>query len=699
MTDVMLFAVLPYAALALAVAGLAWRLSGRGAPVTAQSSQLLESRALLAGSVPWHGAILVVLAAHAAATLFPATWGRIWGGPARLLALETAGLALGLTALAGALVLLVRRLAVPRVRAASRPLDVVVIALLVAQVALGVQIALTMRWGSVWYLHTAAPWLRSLVALDPQTGTAAVLPGAVRLHAVLAFTLLALLPFSRLVHVAVLPVRYAFGRRGTTRWVAAPEGVAIPRPPGAALRARAGATEPLAVWAPEDARFWARTGKAVAARNLWISIAALFLSFSVWMVWSMVVVRLPDAGFRLDTNALFWLAALPGLSGATLRVFYSFAVPVFGGRLWTTLTTASLLLPAIGMGIAVQDPATPYAVLLALAALCGLGGGNFASSMANISFFFPKASKGTALGLNAGLGNLGVSAMQLVVPLAIAAGLFGALGGEPQRVARAGVTSSLWLQNAGFVWVPFVALATAAAWLGMDDVASARASFRDQAGIFRRRHTWILSWLYLGTFGSFIGLSAGLPLLAKSQFPGVDPAAYAFLGPLVGALSRPVGGWLADRVGGARVTLWTFGVMIVAALAAAAALPRGGAPGSFAAFLAAFVVLFAGSGIGNGSIYRMIPVVFLSLHGAEPGSAAPGQAAAQRAAATESAAVVGFASAVAAYGAFLVPKAFGTSLGLTGGYGAALVSFVAFYATCVALGFWFYGRRGAPIPC
>ena len=191
-------------------------------------------------------------------------------------------------------------------------------------------------------------------------------------------------------------------------------------------------------WRPEDPAFWAETGRKIANRNLWISIPALLLSFCVWMVWSVVVNKLPAIGFDYSTEALFWLAALPGLSGATLRIFYSFMIPIFGGRLWTTLSTASLLLPALGIGFAVQNSDTPYAVFLILALLCGFGGGNFASSMANIAYFFPRNQKGNALALNAGLGNLGVSVMQFLVPLAITAGVFGALGGEPQTLDEGG---------------------------------------------------------------------------------------------------------------------------------------------------------------------------------------------------------------------------------------------------------------------
>jgi NNP family nitrate/nitrite transporter-like MFS transporter len=699
MTDLVLFAVVPYVAVALAAAGLVLRHAGAGAPITARSSQVLEARLLHFGAIPWHLAILAILGAHVFAALAPGVMGRVLGDPLRLRVMEVTGLALAGWALVAGGILLWRRLAVPRVRAVTTVMDVVVLALLVAQVGLGVYVTLSLRWGSVWYLHTAVPWLRSLASLSPEPQYASVLPLAVKAHVVLAFVLVALIPFSRLAHVVSFPLRFAGGVRGRTVWSSAPAGVTLRRPAGAVLRSRALEPQVLSVWDPENAEAWARSGEAIARRNLWISIFALFLAFCVWMVWSVVVVRLPDVGFRLDTGQLFWLAALPGLSGATLRIFYSFAVQIFGGRLWTTVTTASLLVPAIGIGIAVQDPTTPYPVLLGLALLAGLGGANFASSMANIGFFFPGARKGTALGLNGGLGNLGVSGMQLVVPLAITAGVFGAWGGVPQVVVKGGVQQNLWLQNAGFVWVPFIVVATALAWLGMDDVASARASFREQARIFRRRHTWLVSALYLGTFGSFIGFSAALPLLVKGSFPGVDPVRYAFLGPLVGALFRPVGGWLADRVGGARVTLWNFVAMAGLALLALAFLPQGGEPGRFAPFLGSFVLLFAATGIGNGSTYRMIPAIFGTIHRAPEGAGPAAAAAAKRSAATEAAAVAGFASAVAAYGAFFVPKAFGTSLAVTGGPAAAIVGFVAYYVLAIAVTAWAYARKGSGFSC
>jgi NNP family nitrate/nitrite transporter-like MFS transporter len=442
-------------------------------------------------------------------------------------------------------------------------------------------------------------------------------------------------------------------------------------------------------WRPDDDAFWQSRGRRIARRNLWISIPALLLAFSVWMVWSVVVAKLPSIGFSYTTDQLFWLAALPGLSGATLRIFYSFMVPIFGGRLWTTLTTASLLIPAFGIGYAVQNPQTPYLIFLVLALLCGFGGGNFASSMANISFFFPRKEKGNALALNAGLGNLGVSVMQFVVPLVITAGVFGAIGGDGQTVAAGG---NLWLQNAGFVWVPFLIVSTVAAWFGMNDIASARASFSEQAVIFTRTHNWIMCWLYTGTFGSFIGYSAGFPLLAKTQFPDVDSLKFVFLGPLVGALSRAATGWISDRFGGGRVTFWTFLLMIAAVAGVLFFLGIKEQPAAFWGFFAMFMVLFFATGVGNASTFQMIPVIMRK----EVDRLLPAESPASRMrhSEKESAAIIGFTSAIAAYGAFFIPKSYGTSISMTGGPEMALWGFMIFYVTCALLTWFVYTRRG-----
>ena len=460
------------------------------------------------------------------------------------------------------------------------------------------------------------------------------------------------------------------------------------------------ANRALSQWLAEDPVFWEDQGRAIANRNLWLSIPALLLAFAVWMMWSVVVVNLPSIGFQFDTDQLFWLAALPALCGATLRIFYSCMVPIFGGRRWTAISTASLLLPTLGIGVAVQNPDTPYSSFVILALLCGLGGGNFASSMANINFFFPKAHKGIALGLNAGLGNLGVSVVQFVVPLVITTDIFGAFGGEAQTWMQLNESKSMWLQNAGYIWAPFIALAALAAWFGMNDLASARASFSDQAVIFKRKHNWLMCWLYLGTFGSFIGYSAGFPLLIKSQFPEVHALSYAFLGPLVGALIRPVGGWLSDMVGGATVTLWNFIAMTAAVLGVLFFLPSGPSGGNFYGFLAMFMLLFATSGIGNGSTFRMIPLIFLTEQQRQAKDRGPAAAAqALKNANQEAAAVLGFSSAIGAYGGFFIPKSFGTSIALNGGPEAALYGFIIFYLSCIATTWWYYTRKQAEMPC
>ena len=474
--------------------------------------------------------------------------------------------------------------------------------------------------------------------------------------------------------------------------------------PGAARKGRL-----LTLWTPEDKQFWEREGEAVAKLNLWISVPALFVAFAIWQVWSVVAVNLPNLGFKYSTNQLFWLAAAPALSGATLRIFYSFMVPIFGGRRWTALSTASLLIPAIGIGMAVQDPTTSYPTMLILALLCGLGGGNFSSSMANISFFFPKERKGSALGVNAGLGNLGVSVVQFLSPLVITLGIFGIFGGEPQSMMRNGTQQLVWAQNAAFIWVPWIAVVSIAAWFGMHDIADARASFAAQAAIFRRKHNWIMCLLYLGTFGSFIGFAAGFPLLMKSQFPAINPLAYAWLGPLVGAVIRPFGGWLADKLGGARVTLWNFLAMALGVLGVLYFLPKGTgghvmpfgpAQGSFMGFFLMFLVLFFTTGIGNGSTFRMIPVIFLNQKlNALRGNDDAAQAQAIKDGNTEGAAAVGFAGALGAYGGFFIPKSYGSSIAATGGPEFALWMFAVFYVVCIVITWWYYARKNAEMPC
>jgi NNP family nitrate/nitrite transporter-like MFS transporter len=442
---------------------------------------------------------------------------------------------------------------------------------------------------------------------------------------------------------------------------------------------------PLAYWDPEDRAFWSREGASIARRNLAVSATALALSFAVWMLWSVVVVQLPHAGFRFTTEQLFWLAAVPGLAGGTLRLLFAFLVPIFGGRVWTVVSTLLLLVPCVGLGIAVQDPATGFPTFLLLALAAGIGGGNFASSMANISFFFPADRKGFALGVNAGVGNLGIALAQFVLPLAVALPLLGMLAGGPQAFADTGGAREVWLQNAGFVWVPAILFVALLAWLRMDDVDAVRASLGDQAGVVLRRETWILAWLYLGTFGSYIGFAAGFPLVAETQFAGADATPYAFAGPLLAALARPIGGLLADRYGGARIAIGCFVAMAVAIVAMLVG------SGAYGPFLAWFAVLFVASGVGNGAVFQLIPAVFAGLHAAKHADAET----AVRAAAIEAAAALGLASGIAAFGGFFIPKAYGTAVATTGGTGAALLLFFVFYLSCIAAAWWFRAS-GAP---
>jgi NNP family nitrate/nitrite transporter-like MFS transporter len=409
---------------------------------------------------------------------------------------------------------------------------------------------------------------------------------------------------------------------------------------------------------------------------------------------------LPRVGFQFTTGELFWLAAAPGLSGAALRLLYSFVVPVFGGRNWAIFSTASLLIPTLWMSLAVQDPGTDYVVFVVIALLCGLGGGNFSASMANISFFFPRRMQGTALGWNAGVGNLGVGVVQAVVPLVIYAGAFTILGGEAQTHVDGDVVSKVWLQNAGFAWIPFILAATIAVALSQNNIREARATFSEQGVIFRRKHAWLLAWLYTGTFGSFIGLSAAFPILLYALFPQSETIRWAFVGPLLGALIRPLGGWLSDRIGGAKVTFWNFAVMLAAAIGVLLSLPSGSGGSEVTWFFAAFMLLFITTGVGNGSVFHVVPNVFLTLHkrgfegkdqAAQDASISEGE--------IEASVALGFTASVAALGLFFIPAVVAISIDATGTPRLALFVFISFYVTCLFVTWWWYRRRGAEARC
>lgn len=445
----------------------------------------------------------------------------------------------------------------------------------------------------------------------------------------------------------------------------------------------------LSDWRPENPAFWENKGKGIARRNLWISVSCLLLAFCVWMLFSAVAVNLNKIGFNFTTDQLFLLTALPSLSGAILRVPYSFMVPLFGGRKWTVLSTVILIIPCAWLGFAVQNPATPFGVFMLIALLCGFAGANFASSMGNISFFFPKARQGSALGINGGLGNLGVSVMQLIAPLVIFLPIFTFLGvrGVPQPDG-----SLLALTNAAWIWVPLLAVATLAAWFGMNDIGSSKASVVSQLPVLKRLHLWLLSLLYLATFGSFIGFSAGFAMLAKTQFPDVNILQLAFFGPFIGALARSAGGVISDKFGGVRVTLINFIFMALFTALLFLTLPGSGA-GSFSAFYLVFMGLFLTAGLGSGSTFQMIAVIFrqITLYNVKLRGGSDEQA--QREAVTDTAAALGFISAIGAVGGFFIPKAFGTSLALSGSPVGAMKIFLLFYIACVLLTWLVYGRR------
>lgn len=510
-------------------------------------------------------------------------------------------------------------------------------------------------------------------------------------------------------------------------------------------------------WDVEDEDFWQRTGRRIATRNLLISIPCLLLAFAIWLVWSVIIVQMETLGFAFSTDQLYTLPAIAGLSGATLRIPNSFLIAISGGRNVIGVTTAFLLLACFGTGIALQDPNTPFVAFAVLAAMTGVGGGAFASSMSNISFFFPKRVQGLSLGLNAGLGNIGVSIMQVLSPFVMTFALFGALGGEAHVLPEEAGGGKLWLQNGALVWVPLTLAFTLAAFVWMNNlpmhrvgaapaaigkvvwlkvmgfagagigvtlllfvdvgipdlvqvfVALAititltvvlmrylspkpvREGLSKQFVIFRKKHNWTMTWLYTMTFGSFIGYSAAFPKLIQDVFgrlpdgsvnPGApNPLAYAWLGPLVGSLARPAGGWLSDKLGGARVTQWITVLIIGAAIALGIVVSRAGAASTpetyWGAFFWLFMVLFIGTGIGNGSTFRMVPIIF------EPELAGP---------------VLGWISAVAAYGAFLIPKIFGTQI-QAGAPQYALYGFATYYVTCLAVNWWYYARRDAEAPC
>ena len=480
-------------------------------------------------------------------------------------------------------------------------------------------------------------------------------------------------------------------------------------------------------WEPEDPEFWDSTGRAVAKRNLIWSIFAEHLGFSVWLLWSVSAALLMKMGFQFTPQQLFVLVAVPNLVGSLIRLPYTFAVPKFGGRNWTVFSACALLLPTSLFAIFVQRPETPYWVFLLIAATAGLGGGNFASSMANINFFYPARLKGSALGLNAAGGNLGVSIIQFFLPIVVGAG--GAFG-----LVKAG--EAVNLSRAGWLYAGLAFIAAAAALLFMNNLSAAYSTPKEQMAVVKYKHTWVMSFLYIGTFGSFIGYSAAMPLLIKLNFfrapvpsesIGINFAYYAFLGALVGSIARPFGGWMADKWGGAKVTLWTFVSMIVGTLTVIYTLtllkPVPMAPpeklaawakdpstfpgftpevveavnhnsGIFPYFLLAFLFVFAATGIGNGSTYRMIPHIWKAQAEAKTAEGTVERYAALAKSTKEASAVIGIAGSIGAIGGFLIPMTFGAPwvTDPVASCKTAFAIFTVFYVVCLAVT-WFVYRR------
>jgi len=436
----------------------------------------------------------------------------------------------------------------------------------------------------------------------------------------------------------------------------------------------------LSQWLPEESAFWSKTGKRIAWITLAITTFNLLLAFATWFMVSAIVVRLEGIGFPYDTTQLFWLTAMPGLAAGTFRIAHMFLIPMIGSRLTITVATLSLLIPCIGWGFAVQNPSTPYGVMLLLAFLAGIGGGNFSSFMPSTSLFFPKRLQGTALGIQAGVGNLGVSIVQFLVPWVISAGILGSLAGGTQTLTRATGGVEIYLQNAAFLWNPLIVAGALLAWLLLRNVP-VHASFSQQLDIFKEKHNWVMTSLYIMTFGSFSGFAAIFPLLIKKLYGGFengpDALTYAFLGPLVGSLARVGFGPISDRFGGARVTQ----ISAIGMLACAVGVTFFTEPtslGQFPGFLSCMLGLFFFSGVGNASTFKQIPAIF-------PPRQAGG--------------VIGWTAAIAAYGPFLFSVLILWVFEATGKPTCFFYAIAVFYVCNLGLNWWYYARAGAERPC
>lgn len=438
----------------------------------------------------------------------------------------------------------------------------------------------------------------------------------------------------------------------------------------------------LKVWEPENPEFWKKTGRRIAWRTLFITTVGLVFSFATWFVVSAIVVRLPGVGFSFTSPQLFWLAAMPGLAGGTLRILHTFLVPLYGTRHVLAFSALVKIIPCLGLGLAVMNPATPFWVFMVFALFAGFGGGDFSSHMPSTSLFFPKRLQGTALGIQAGIGNFGVSLTQFVTPWIIGFALFGSFAGDPQIFTK--TNSSIWLQNAAFWYIPFLIAGVFICW-NFSSSVPVKAPIREQLDIFRNKHTWFCTVTYLMTFGSFAGLSAVFPLLIKGiygDFPGApDPLKYAFLGPLIGSTARVLFGPVADKIGGAILTQITgFGLIAGCLILVFGGLLTPDSLDTFPYFVATMLGLFFFSGMGNASTFRQFPIIF----GHSPRQAAG---------------VLGWTAAIAAYGPFIFSALIGGVIAMTGNATGFFAGWGAFCVAATLINWWFYTRKGCEKPC
>ncbi|MDZ4230337.1 MAG: MFS transporter [Dehalococcoidales bacterium] len=437
-------------------------------------------------------------------------------------------------------------------------------------------------------------------------------------------------------------------------------------------------------WEPEDSQFWKETGGKIAWRTLTITTLALVLSFATWFLMSALVVRLPSIGFQYNEMQLFWLAAMPGLAGGTFRILHTFLIPIFGTRHVITIATLLKLFPVVGIGLAVMNPQTPFWLFLALAFSAGLGGGDFSSHMPSTSLFFPKRRLGTALGIQAGIGNFGVTITQFVTPWIIGVAAFGAVVGGSQVFTKGEVTSNVWLQNAAFVYAPLLMVMGILAWIFLRSVP-VRASFKEQLDIFKSKHTWFCTITYVMTFGSFSGFSATFPLLIATVYGGFpdapDPLKFAFLGPLVGSVMRVVMGPVSDKFGGAILTTLSGIVMLASGLLMAlTGLLTPTSVAQFPMFVIFMLVIFTASGMGNASTFRQYPVIF--AHSPRQGAG-----------------VIGWTAAIAAYGPFVWSFLIGIAITKAGSPVPFFYGIAGYYLVATVVNWYYYQRKGCESPC